>query len=212
MISLTSCLKNSSVDEQPPYVSVINTSPTLGTVNIYVDGTVLNSGAVPFGGALAYSQVTAGDHTFKFTTASGTESLLTKAVSLSADKIYSFYLTGKEEQMDGLLVEDDLSVSSTDKAFVRFINLSPDAPALDLSTADGVMLFSAKAYRESTAFNAINPATYTLVIKDASTAVQYAAINAIAFTAGKYYTIISRGMLVPGSIDQPFSSQIIINL
>lgn len=211
-MTLTSCLKGSSTDEQAPYVSIINTSPTLGTFNIYLDGTAVNSAAIPFGAVIAYSQVTAGDHTLKFTTAGSTESLLTKTITLSGDKIYSFYLVDKEDQMDGLLLEDHMTVSSTEKAFVRFINLSPDAPALSLSITDGSTLFSGENYKGSTEFAAIDPNTYNFSITESATTELRASINSVTFSAGKYYTVISRGMLEPGSIDQSFSGQVIINL
>jgi hypothetical protein len=211
-IILASCSKN--IEATPyAYLSIANTSPTLGTYNIYLDGTKTNtSGAVAFGGVLAYGTVTAGDHTLKLTTESGTDALLSKTVSLEADGAYSAFLVDKAENMDVLLVKDEMTVVSTEKAFIRFINLSPDAPALDLSVANGETLISSKAYKSASAFQAIDPKNYAFDIKDHTTGLIKGGLPDQAFTAGKYYTIISRGMMVAGNIDQPFGAQLIINL
>jgi hypothetical protein len=50
-----------------------------------------------------------------------------------------------------------------------------------------------------------------LQIKDAATGTVRATLTDIDISAGRYYTIIARGLLSPGTNDQPFSGQSIIN-
>lgn len=208
--AMLSCAKNS---EPTPYayMSITNVSPTLGTYNVYVDGTKSNTGgAVAFGGFLSYGTLTAGSHTLNFTTESSTVSLLEKTVNLEENGVYSAFLINKDSDMDVLLIADEMSVASTDKAFIRFINLSPDAPALDLALLNGETLVSSKVYKASSAFQTIDPKTYSFELK-ANGEVQTVLAD-LELTAGRYYTIISKGLMTVGDIDQPFGAQLITNL
>lgn len=207
---LLSCSKNTEATAYA-YLSVANVSPTLGTYNIYVDGTKSNtSGAVAFGGVSAYGTLTAGSHTLSFTTESSSDVLTSKSVNLEENGVYSAFLIDKENNMDVLLVKDELTVASTEKAFVRFINLSPDAPGLDLSVAGGETIITNKVYKTASAFQAIDPKTYSFELK--ANGVVEAILADQTLTAGKYYTIISRGLMTVGDIDQPFGAQLITNL
>ena len=60
------------------------------------------------------------------------------------------YLINKPARMDVYTIGDDLSAPATDKAYIRFINLSPDAPALDLAkTSATTMLITNKAFKNA---------------------------------------------------------------
>lgn len=209
-LTMVSCSKD--IEATPyAYLSIANVSPTLGTYNIYLDGTKSNtSGAVAFGGFLTYGTLTAGSHTLNFTTESSTESLLSKTISLDENGVYSAFLIDKNSNMDVLLVKDEMTVASTEKAFIRFINLSPDAPALDLAVVEGETLVSSKSYKTSSTFQAIDPKTYSFELKANSVVKTILADQSL--TAGKYYTIIARGMMNVGETDQPFGAQLITNL
>ena len=209
---LNSCTKDVATTATA-YLSMVNASPTLGTYNFYLDGTKLNTAAVPFGGTTAYANYTAGEHTAKFTTESASESLLSKSIGLDADGVYSLFLIERPEKLDALLVRDVMTVASTSQAFIRFINLSPDASALDLSVAGtATPLVSGKSYKTASDFQAIDPNTYSFDIKDSSTGNVKTTLTAVTLTAGKYYTLMSRGVLNVGETDQPFSAQLITNL
>lgn len=211
VVTFSACKVKNEEAPVVSYLRFINASPTLGTYNIYVGDKRVNSMAIPFGGTVSFSQFSVGNQVIKYTTASAIESVLTKQITLAQDKIYSLYLIDKGEKMDALLITDDASATSTTKAFVKFINLSPDAPALSLDVVDGANLFTGKAYKTGTDFVQIDPKTYNFNIKDTATGAIKTTLNDLTFAAGRYYTVISRGMLTPGANDQPFSAQSIIN-
>lgn len=212
ILCLNSCVKEEATTATA-YLSVVNVSPTLGTYNFYLDGTKLNTAAVPFGGTTAYVNYTVGTHIAKFTTESASESLLTKTISLDGGGVYSLYLIERPAQLDALLLPDVMTVASTDQAFIRFVNLSPDAPALDLKISGATdKLVSGKSYKAASDFQAISPNTYAFDIKESSTGNVKTTLSAVTLTAGKYYTVISRGVLNVGDSDQPFSAQLITNL
>lgn len=208
---LNSCAKDNTTAPAISGLSVVNASPTLATYNVYLNTIKVNAAALPFKGTLPYFQITPGANTLKFTTANSTESLLTKVVNMEADKAYSLFLVDKAEKLDGLLIPDDLSASNTDKALVRFINLSPDAGTLVLGQTGGATLTSEQAFKGYSAFLPTEAKTYSLEIMDKTTGSILTKLENVVLTAGKMYTVVAAGMVAPSANDQPLSIQVITN-
>lgn len=209
---LTSCKKTETADPTISYIRVINTSPSLATYNAYFNGNIVNSAALPFGGSTSYSSYAAGSYSLKFTTASSTESLLTKTIALSASTYYSSYLINKPAALDVYTIGDDLSLPATDKAYIRFINLSPDAPALDLAkTSATTMLATNKAYKSASGFIAVDAGTYSLDAKETSSGTVTTTLTGTSFVAGYHYDIICAGLVTPANdTERPLSLQAIL--
>lgn len=214
-LGLNSCKKEEEKEyTDASYVRHVNASPTLGTYNIYFDDSKVNTSAIPFGGTVSYSPYAAGSHTVKYTTATNIQSLLTKSVTLEANKIQTLFLIGQANNLDALLVVDDATEAGafSEKAFVKFINLSPDAPALSLEINGGASLYQNKAYKANSNYIEVEAKEYTFDIKDSATGAVKTSLPNLTLGKGRYYTIIARGMLNPGANEQPFSAQSIINL
>jgi len=212
LIALTSCKKTDTVDPTISYLRVINASPSLATYNAYFNGNMVNSAALPFGGAISYLSSPAGTYSLKFTTASSAESLLTKNITLNASTYYSSYLINKPGALDIYTIGDDLSIPSTDKAYIRFINLSSDAPALDLAkTSATTSLVTNKAFKTASSFIAVDAGTYTLNAKETSSGAVKATSESASFTAGYHYDIICGGLVTPANdTERPLSLQVIM--
>jgi len=210
-LTLSSCAKKDEVVQETSVLRYINASPTLGTFNIYANTIRLNTAAIPFGGGVSYAQYVSGLQSIVYTTASDTQPLLTKQITLANGKGYTLYLIDKNDKLDALLVTDEMPTSTSTKSFVKFYNLSPDAPALNLDISDGSNLVKDKTYKTGSDFVTLDAKTYTFQIKDASTGTVKATLTDVDIAAGRYYTIIARGLLTPGANDQPFSGQSIIN-
>ena len=195
-----SCKKTEAVDTTLSNLRVINVSPALGTYNVYLNGTALNTAALPFAGSTAYTTKTSGSYTLKFTTESSTESLLTKTIALNTSTYQSFYLINKPAALDVLALTDDLSVPSTDKAYIRFINLSPDAAAMDLAKTGTTSSYTTgKAYKSASGFISIDPGTFTLDLKETASGTVKAVSMPATFTAGYHYDVIAGGVITPAN-------------
>ncbi|RZK43774.1 MAG: DUF4397 domain-containing protein [Pedobacter sp.] len=211
LVGLSACKGEEELSPNASYLRFINMSPTLGTYNIYFDDTKLNTAAIPFGGTIAYNTYFMGAHTVKYTTASSTVAVLTKSISLDVDKIHSLYLIDKGDKMDVLMVTDNVGAISTTKGLVKFLNLSPDAPALTLDIKEGANIARDKTYKTGGEFVSLDPKKYTFEVKDAATGVVKATLTDIDVAIGRHYTIVARGMMSPGANEQAFSAQSLIN-
>ncbi|KQM66429.1 hypothetical protein ASE74_08485 [Pedobacter sp. Leaf216] len=200
LIALTSCKKTETADPTIAYIRVINTSPSLATYNAYFNGNLVSTAALPFGGSASYTSYAAGAYSLKFTTASSSESILTKTLALSASTYNSSYLINKPGALDVYTIGDDLSLPATDKAYIRFINLSPDAPALDLAkTSATTTLITNKAFKNASGFIAVDAGTYTFDAKETSTGTVKATSASTTFIAGYHYDVICGGLVTPAN-------------
>jgi hypothetical protein len=216
MLSAVSLLFNACSKDEAEVAAisglmVVNASPSAGTFNFYAGTSKINSGALPFLGTVPYFQIAPGASTVKITTASSIESLLTKTITLEAEKPYSFFLINDVPQLDGVLIKDDLSPTSTDKAFIRFINLSPDAPALNLLQTGGSALISDKTFKSVSDFTLTDAKTYSFVLENRVTGEIVATLKDIKLTAGKMYTIAACGLLKPTELQKAARLEVFIN-
>ncbi|RYE19401.1 MAG: DUF4397 domain-containing protein [Sphingobacteriales bacterium] len=207
-----SCKKEPVEEVNISYLGITNASPTVGTYNLYMNDRKVKDAALPFGGNIPYFQLNSASYKVKLTTESSPESLLSKDIVLEKDKIYSLFIVGKGAGLDYLLTNDDVRQLSVEKAYIRFINLTPDAPALSLVAKDSAALVSDKTYKAASEFIEINPKVYTLEIKDKLTG---GTINKeltnVDIKKGKFYTVISKGLLTPLDTEQPFGGLVISN-
>lgn len=213
IVFLNSCKKEKEVvSPNYSYLRIVNASPGLGTYNVYANDKIMNTAALPFGGTVAYKTFEEGTYNIKFTTASDVTSLITKEVVLKTNEVSSLYLIGKPGQLDGLLVFDDVQTPTlSEQSFIRFINLSPDAGSLDLNVVGGANVTTNKGYKTHSAYAKVDAKKYSFEIKDNATGAVKATLTDVDFVAGRYYTIIARGLVNPGANEQPFSAQSIIS-
>lgn len=198
--AFSACKKTDTVDPTLSAIRVVNASPSSATYNVYLSGSLINSAELPFAGSLSYVQKTAGAYSLKFTTGSSVESLLTKSITMSQSVYQSFFLINKPGTLDGLYVNDDLSVASADKAYIRFVNLSPDAQALDLAkTGASSALITNKAFKVASGFISIDPGTYSFDAKDTSTGLVKTTLSSTTFVAGYHYDVICAGLITPAN-------------
>ena len=208
----TSCKKPTVEVSDISYLSITNAAPTLGTYNVYLDQKKVKDAALPFGGTIPYFQLSSSTYKAMLTTESSTENLLSRDIVLEKDNIYSLFIVGKATNLDYLLLNDDVRSLSVEKAYIRFINLTPDAPALSLVAKDSAAIVSDRSYKAASGFVEINPKVYTLEIKDKLTSPTInKELTNVEIKKGKFYTVISKGLITPLETEQPFGSLIISN-
>ena len=120
--------------------------------------------------------------------------LTTANATLKSGSFYSVFVVDTLKSTKLLILEDDLKAPETDKAKVRFVNLSPGSAPFDLAIAGtDAPLFTAKAFKEFTTFSNIAPNdSYTFELKQGGTV--KASLPAVKIEKGKIYTIWAKGL------------------
>ncbi|MFN7115788.1 MAG: DUF4397 domain-containing protein [Saprospiraceae bacterium] len=212
MVSFTACDDDDDEDTAEARVQVIHASPDAPGVDILVDNSKVNSSALVFPNNTAYLDVEAGTRNIKVNATGTSTSVINGDVTLEANKNYSVFAINRLANIEPLILEDDLTTPAAGKAHVRFIHLSPDAPAVDITTNTGSVVFGNRAFKSATAFTPLDAGTYNLQVRVAGTTTVALPLPAITLQAGKIYTIFARGFLVPpGGNTNALGAQIIVN-
>lgn len=196
-VFFAACSKDRYEPQQVAGLSVISAFAAPDSLDFYIDQTrVTNKKALKFNSKIDYLNLFPGNRALSITKRGSNRALASERFNLLSGVGYSIFVldTLNTNTKKYLLIEDDLSAPAADKAKVRFINLSKDAPALSLRI-DGkdANLFTDKAFYEYTTFASVDPgASVTFNIK-AGDLVKTTLPN-VKIEQGKIYTIYAKGI------------------
>ncbi|AMR29917.1 hypothetical protein A0256_00055 [Mucilaginibacter sp. PAMC 26640] len=197
-VSLTSCLKNNNnTVVQPPAaaLSVINASPDAPSLDFYLDANKANSYPFGYGNGIDYISAFAGKRQAIFKTAGSATVYKTDSVTLQQNKYYTLYLTNVAPNTEYLLLNDTIVKPADGKASIRLVNVSKDAPAVDLAIKGGPVLVANKSFKGFSGFVpvAVNNNS-TIEIRQAGTATVLATIEKVSLNNGSIYTVWLQGL------------------
>ncbi|MEP0862370.1 MAG: DUF4397 domain-containing protein [Ignavibacterium sp.] len=213
-ISLASCSDDENTTSPTPAekanVLVVHASPDAPGVDLLVDNTVAGTN-LTFPNNTGYLSVNAGTRNVKVNVNGTSTTVIQANLNLVANKNYSVFAVNQVSAIEPLVFEDDLTTPASGKAHVRFIHLSPNAPAVNITLTDGTIVFGNVAFKGSVNFTPLNAGTYNLQVRDAATnATVVLELPNITLQAGKIYTVFAKGLLgVTGA--QELGAQIIVN-
>jgi hypothetical protein len=210
MLSVTSCTKEEEVSNKAR-VLVTHASPDAPGVDLLIDNSKVNSAALTFPSNTGYLDVEAGIRNIKVNAAGTTTSVINADITFEKDKNYSIFAVDALAKISAVALEDDLTAPAAGKAHVRFVHLSPDAPAVDIAVASsGAVVFGNRKFKEATGFAPLDAGTYNLDVRVAGTTTVALVLPAINLEAGKIYTVFAKGFLA-GTGAQKLGAEIIVN-
>jgi len=211
---ISGCKKDDSSNPTTPpagtgYVMATHASPDAPTVDLYVDGTKVASN-VSYLMSTSYLPVAEGTHTVDVKLAGTSTTVYTIPAPAAANVYYSVFAGGKLADFSFYGFIDTLTTPASGKAHVRFIHMSPDAPAVDVWVVGGTKLVSNASFAEATSFAPVDAGTYSFDVRLAGTSTSVLSVPNVAFAAGKIYTVYARG-LVGGTGAQALGASVIVN-
>ncbi len=207
-ILLSSCSKDEDIAQAN--VLVIHASPDAPGVDLLVDDVKQNTSALTYPQNTGYLKVNAGARNFKINVAGTTTTVINANVTLEQDKSYSVFAIDSVSKISAVVVADDLSTPASGKAHVRFIHLSPNAPAVDIAVDGGAVVFPNTSFKVGTAFTPLDAGTYDLEVRVAGTQTVALDLDPINLEAGKIYTVFAKGFLTADGA-QALGAEIIVN-
>ncbi len=199
-------------------VLVVHASPDAPGVDLLVDNQKVNQQPLTFPNNTGYLSVNAGTRNVKVNAAGTTTTVINADLPLEANRNYSVFAIDSVSKITALVTNDDLTPPAAGKAHVRFIHLSPNAPAVDVSLVGqpaGEGLFTNRTFNRTItaaqqAFTPVDSGTVNLEVRVAGTTTVALSLPNITLDAGKIYTIFAKGFL-NGTGAQALGAQIIIN-
>lgn len=186
---------------------LIDNMPVSGTLPSFTETYPINTAAEK------YLQIPAGNRQVR-AKIEGVSADAVATSSFNTGRYYSFFVTDTTSRpidrdryvVRPLIVSDNLSAPAAGKAKVRFLHLAPNAPSVGVyNTVTNAVLFPNRAYRATstgsgssrvdfTNFIEVDAGTYTLDVRTTATAMPVLVLPALAFEAGKIYTVYARGL------------------
>ncbi|QPH40642.1 DUF4397 domain-containing protein [Pedobacter endophyticus] len=192
-LTISACKKDFNDDPiEAAGIGFVHASPGTGPLDFIVDNQ--KGGTFTYTKDLGYYSAYPGTRLLGVAKKDSLKYLTNLNATLKPGIFYSVFVVDTLKSTKLLVVEDDLKAPETDKAKVRFINLSPGSAAYDLGvTGTAAPLFTAKAFKEFTPFINIAPNdNYSFELKQSGTV--KVTLPAIKIEKGKIYTIWAKGL------------------
>ncbi|MBD3401748.1 DUF4397 domain-containing protein [candidate division GN15 bacterium] len=176
-------------------VMVVHASPDAPGVDLLIDDVVTNSAALSFPNNTPYLTLADGSRNVKVN-ASGTSTTVIDAdLSLVDGNAYTVFAIDSLASIEPLLLTDDLTAPASGNAHVRFVHLSPDAPAVDITLTDGTVIFGDYSFRQSSNFTPLAAQTVTLEVRLQGTSTVVLTVPNVTLQDGKIYTVWASGFV-----------------
>ena len=193
-------------------VMVVHASPDAPGVDLLVDDVKLNTTALIFPSNTGYLDLEPGTRNLKVNVAGSTSTVINSDVPFTKDMSYSVFAVDSVSVISAIVLTDDLTTPAAGKAHVRFVHLSPDAPAVDIAVASsGTVVFGNKAFKEYTAFTPLDAGVYNLDVRVAGTTNVALVLPAITLESGKIYTVFAKGFAGVTTGNDALGAEIIVN-
>jgi hypothetical protein len=190
-------------------VNVVHASPDGPGVDLLVDDKKVGTN-LEFPNSTGYLKVAAGTRNVKVNVTGTATTAIEADLPLSANTDYSVFAVNVVASIEALVLTDDLTAPASGMAHVRFLHLSPNAPAVDITLTDGTVVFGNYAFKDASDFTPLMAGAYDLEVREAGTTNVVLSLGSITLQAGKIYTVFARG-LAGGSGDEALGAGIIVN-
>lgn len=191
----SACKKENQIEQVTlAGVGFVHASPGAAALDFIVDNQKVNKKDFTYTNDLGYFGAYPSSRLFGVTKKDSLKYITKLNVNLQPGVFYSAFIVDTLSKTKILFVQDDLKAPDADKAKVRFANLSPDAPALDLAiNGQTTTLFAGKAFTDVTPFISIDPSdSYTFEIREGATVT--ATLPATKIEKGRIYTLWAKGL------------------
>jgi hypothetical protein len=212
-VSISSCVKsNNAPSTVIPYglLSVIYASPDAPAADFYINNSLVNASPLTYGNYIPYFKaITGADKAGFFDTGSLTP-IAVDTVNINANQVYTLFFSNLAAKHDFLLVTDTVVAPVNNAASIRLVNMSPNAPNVDL-VVSGKVIIANKSYKQVSSFTTIAVSgNDTLKIVQTGTNNLLGVVNAVTVQTGAVYTIWLYG-LVNGTNGQGLNANLMQN-
>jgi hypothetical protein len=204
----------------PARVRVAHTAFDAPAVDVLVNGTDVFTD-VTYKEVTNYANLPAGTYTVTIEAAAGGPAVFTASLTVADDTDYTVAARGTlaTDPMYpfGLQVyTDNNAAPARGKAHVRFIHLSPGAPAVDIvAVGPGgtpvIPVITNTAYLEASAYTPVDAQTYDLQVRIAGAATVVLNLPGITLGPGNVYTVLAVGNLTGMGSAVPLEAVLVLD-
>ncbi len=176
-------------------VRVAHLSPDAPNVDVWVDGS-LSFTDVAFGDITTYADLPAGSYLVQVEPAGAGGSgpfVISATLTLESDTDYTVAAINSLAAIEPLVLVDNNTIPAAGDSHVRFVHASPDAPAVDITLADGTVLFGDYEFGEFSPYLPVAATTYDLQVRLAGTSTIVLDLPGVTVENQTVYTVWASG-------------------
>lgn len=196
-ILLFSCLKdhNTYVTVPTAQLMVVQGSPDAPAETLYLNNNRVTSQPYNYGDWAGYFNAYTGNRQVVLYNYNNQTQVASDTITLQQAVTYSLFLANTYTKPDFILLKDTIAQPASGKATIRFVDVSPDAGAVDLAV-NNTVLVSNKSYKGASSFlpvNGNNTASTFQVLKSGTNTV-LATLSNVTIQNGNVYTVWLHGL------------------
>lgn len=192
-------------------VLIVHASPDAPGVDIVVDDGPVAVSNLEFPDNTGYVELPTGTRNVKVNVYNTSTTVIDADLNLNPNTNYSVFAVNSVSNIEPLVLVDDLTAPAAGKSHVRFVHLSPDAPAVDIAVSGGgPVVFGNVAFKAYQGFTPLDAGTYNLEVRLAGTSTVVLPLGDVTLQSGKIYTVFAKGF-VSGSGGQALGAEVIVN-
>ncbi len=188
--------------ERPARLQFVNASQDAPAVDVDVLGTTIFSSVI-FSDTTSYLPLEAGELEVQLSESGSSNPLTTASLDLPPNSDNTLILYGPAGDPKTFYLADDNTIPVFGKVRVRFVHLSPDAPAaggsLTIESQGGPAWFSDVPYESASDYITVEAGAYTLEVRSEGIVTPTLIYPNITFSEGSVVTLIAMTEIVEGA-------------
>lgn len=184
-----------SAQQMNSYIRVLHASPNAPAVDIYANGNLIVSD-LAYMESSPYIPVPSDNYSIMvFPTGQKTDPVVTTDIFIPPNTIFNVAAIGELPDISLYPIQEPTAAPNMGRACVRFVHLSPNAPAVDIKLADGTEVFTDVEFKDMTGYVCVPPGTYTFTVTPTGTDDVVLTVPNIELSSNNAYTIYAIGLV-----------------
>lgn len=191
------------------YLRLFHCLPVSSPIDLYIDNKLQKANLI-YEDFTDYNLIMPGEHTLHITLYKQQEILTKKTLFILPSKIYTVVLVPETKQGTGLalyVIEDVIRTIPSNHFLIRFGHFNHALSLLDITLTHETSTFKKVSCYEMTNYQAINPSSYTLQIKDSSTQKVLLTAPKLLLKPSRFYSIY-----ILGNRSKEFPTQMVLSI
>lgn len=158
---IASCMMPRQMDS---FVRILHASPNAPAVDIYANGDLIVSN-LAFSEFTQYLPVPSGNYNIKvYPTGNTTTPVINTDIYIPEGTVTNLAAVGILPDISLFQISESIIPANYGEPCVRFVHLSPNAPAVDIKLADDSIVFEDVSYKEVTNYVCVPAGTYSFKV------------------------------------------------
>lgn len=176
-------------------IRVLHAVPDAPNVDIYANDKLIAEN-LAFGESIPYIEVPVGNYIVSlFVTGTKDSPVISNKLTVGKDDIITVAAVGLLNDIEFMGIYDANVKISNGKVRVRFIHLSPNAPAVDITLPNGAVLFNNIAFGQVTPYVEVDEGEYDLQVRLAGTDTVVLELPDVELEGDQYYSVYAVGLV-----------------